>query len=438
MKSIVKGITIALLLSSISFISNASESSAKIKNDLPVKDIKQFVNIMHIVKDYYIKDISDKELYKNAIKGMLSELDPHSTYIEKDEFSILENTTEGKFGGIGLYFEMEDGFAKVISALDDSPAGDAELEPGDKIIKIDNTLVKGLTHEEAVNLIRGAEDTEVKLTIIKNETDAPKIITIIREKIEQASVRTLMLGDYLYARTPIFQVDTGKELIQAIQRKKRKNNIKGFVLDLRYNPGGVVDAAVDMCNALLNKDTIGFDKKIVFTKARASAYNFVYTATTTDILNDLPIVVIVNHGSASASEIVAGCLQDHKRAIILGEQTFGKGSVQGVMTLQNGDGLKLTTALYYTPSGRSIQALGIKPDIIVPEMILPKTNEEIFKYSERSLKGHIKNEKTTHENKDKISRKNKSQSEKEYIEMLKTDYQVNQAINALKAVMLNE
>jgi carboxyl-terminal processing protease len=373
------------------------------------------------IKQNYVQDVSDKELFDNAIKGMLEGLDPHSTFLNEKDFKDLQIGSKGEFGGLGIEVTMEEGFVKVITPIDDTPAFKAGIKPGDFIIEIDGKSVKGMSLNQAVDLMRGKVGAPILLTVARENQNAPLEIKIVREKIKIKSVKYEIIDDkFGYIRISSFQNKTGKSLKNAISdlNTKSKGNIKGYVLDMRNNPGGVLGAAVDVSDAFIKGK-----KKLVFTKGKAADAMYEFTSNNTDLANGKPIVVLINGGSASASEIVAGALQDHKRAIIMGTQSFGKGSVQTVLPITSRTAVKITTARYYTPNGRSIQAKGIEPDIIVENLELSSSlKNEILKESD--LKGHLENT----DNKDKDN-KEKLQNEK-----LKNDYQLSEAINLLKGL----
>ena len=328
---------------------------------LPLDDLRTFTEVFARIKNDYVEPVEDKALLENAIRGMLTGLDPHSSYLIPDDYQELQAGTSGEFGGLGIEVGMEDGFVKVIAPIDDTPAQRAGVEAGDLVIRLDDTPVKGMSLSDAVKVMRGAPGTDIVLTIVREGLDRPIRITITRDVIRVTSVRSRELEPgYGYVRISQFQLRTGESLREAVG-KLRENagdeDLKGLVLDLRNNPGGVLNAAVSVSDAFLNEGTI------VYTEGRMDDAKLTFSAKGSDILDGIPLVVLVNAGSASASEIVAGALQDHRRAVIMGEKTFGKGSVQTILPLGNGSALKLTTARYYTPSGISIQARGIVPDI---------------------------------------------------------------------------
>ena len=344
-------------------------------NDLPIpiEDIRSLSEVFGKVKDKYVEEVTDKQLLEDAIRGMLSGLDPHSTYLDKEAFTELRTSTSGEFGGLGIVVGMEDGFVKVISPIDDTPAQRAGIKAGDLIIRLDEKPVKGMSLDDAVKIMRGRPGTAIKLLIVREGADKPLTVKVTRDRIRVKSVKSRVLEDgFGYVRISNFQERTGQDLRKAIKNLKKKSGgqIKGLVLDLRNNPGGLLDTAVEV------SDTFVTQGNIVSVKGREPRSNQNFDASSSDMINGAPIVVLVNGGSASASEIVAGALQDHKRAVIMGSKTFGKGSVQTVVPLGNGTAIKLTTARYYTPSGRSIQAEGIEPDIVLEDLKLAKTQTE--------------------------------------------------------------
>ena len=328
---------------------------------LPLEDLRTFTEVFAKIKNDYVEPIGDGTLLENAIRGMLSGLDPHSAYLVPDDYQELQAGTSGEFGGLGIEVGMEDGFVKVIAPIDDTPAQRAGVEAGDLVIRLDDTPVKGMSLAEAVKVMRGEPGTDIVLTIVREGVDRPIRITITRDVIHVTSVRSRSIEPgYGYVRISQFQIRTGESLREAVDKLREDagdGDLKGLVLDLRNNPGGVLNAAVSVSDAFLDEGTI------VYTEGRMDDAQLTFSAKGSDILDGVPLVVLVNAGSASASEIVAGALQDHRRAVIMGEKTFGKGSVQTILPLDNGSALKLTTARYYTPSGNSIQARGIIPDI---------------------------------------------------------------------------
>ncbi len=390
---------------------------------LPLEDLQTFTNVFGQIRAKYVDEIDDRTLLRNAIKGMLEGLDPHSTYLDRDSFSELQEHTSGEFGGLGMEVGMENGFVKVIAPIDDTPAEKAGVMSGDLIIKLDQQTVKGLTLQEAVNLMRGVPGSEIVLTIVR-EGGPPFLLTLKRDIIAVKSVRTRMLEpDYGYLRISQFQANTGPGALKAIKKLREKNpGLRGLILDLRNNPGGVLQAAVDISDLFVEGGTI------VYTQGRAKEVETRFSSTTGDQTNGLPLVVLVNGGSASASEIVAGALQDHRRAVIVGTKTFGKGSVQSVLPLSEEHGMKLTTALYFTPNGRSIQAQGIEPDIIVKPAKVTELQPNILSIREADLNRRLDNANGNAED--------APAAEQEDAPLITRDNQLAEALNMLKSISL--
>ncbi len=355
---------------------------------LPLNELRNFSDIFARVKSDYVEDVDDKTLLENAIRGMLTGLDPHSSYLNVDEYKELKIGTTGKFGGLGIQVGMEDGFVKVISPIDDTPAFRAGIESGDLIIRLNDKSVKGMTLNDAVKIMRGDPGTDIKLTVIREGADKPLPFTVTRDIISVQSVKSRILEqDYGYIRISNFQSKTARDLVSELSnlKKENKDELKGLVLDLRNNPGGVLSAAADVSDAFIN------DGKLVYTKGRIANSDFEFNAKPGDIMNGSPVVVLINGGSASASEIVAGALQDHHRAVIMGSKSFGKGSVQTIQELRSGGAVKITTARYFTPSGRSIQGEGITPDIILERYKVTDSKDEAsLRIKESDLSGSIK------------------------------------------------
>lgn len=396
---------------------------------LPVEELRTFSDVFGRIKNDYVVDVDDKELIENAIRGMLSGLDPHSAYLDSEQFTELQVGTTGQFGGLGIEVGMENGFVKVIAPIDDTPAQRAGVEAGDVVIRLDDTPVKGMTLSEAVKVMRGKPGTDIVLTIVREGLDAPIKITITRDIIKVKSVKSRMLEPgYAYLRISQFQSKSADNLVDAINKLKKENggSLDGMVLDLRNNPGGVLNGAVAVSDAFLTKGMI------VYTEGRIADSSLRFNATPDDILDGAPLVVLVNQGSASASEIVAGALQDHKRAIIIGAKTFGKGSVQTILPLSSDSALKLTTARYYTPSGRSIQAEGITPDIeLEPLELSAKEKDGIDPLKEADLSRHLDNGNGDGKKKDKQNGKDVDTEQ-----MLKDDYMLYEALNMLKGLVI--
>ncbi len=400
---------------------------------LPLEDLRTFTEIFAKIKNDYVEPIADKDLLENAIRGMLAGLDPHSAYLVPEDYKELQAGTSGEFGGLGIEVGMEDGFVKVISPIDDTPAYHAGVKAGDLVIRLDDTPVKGMALSDAVKIMRGKPGTDIVLTIVRDGVDRPLNITITRDVIRVTSVKSRMLDPgYGYVRISQFQSRTGENLRQELAKLENEADgpLKGLVLDLRNNPGGVLSAAVSVSDAFL-KDGI-----IVYTEGRLDDAKLKFNAKPTDILDGAPLVVLVNGGSASASEIVAGALQDHNRAIIMGQKTFGKGSVQTILPMDNGSALKLTTAKYYTPSGVSIQATGISPDITLENLKLadsdtPATSRIKEANLARHLQGDAEREKKTDESSDKAK---DSKADKDQRPLARRDYAVYEALNLLKGL----
>jgi carboxyl-terminal processing protease len=356
---------------------------------LPFDELRTFTEVFGRIKQDYVEPVSDKKLLEDAIRGMLSGLDPHSAYLNGEEYKELQEGTSGQFGGLGIEVGMENGFVKVVSPIDDTPAFRAGLKAGDLIIRLDDKPVKGMTLAEAVKIMRGEPGTPIVLTVVREGADAPLKFELTRDIIKVKSVKSRLLEKgYGYVRITSFQSGTGPSLIDALDDLKKENEgpLKGLVLDLRNNPGGVLNAAVEVSDAFIDSGLI------VYTEGRIKNSEMRFNATSDDLLSGAPIVVLINGGSASASEIVAGALQDHKRAIIMGEKSFGKGSVQTILPTSNGAAVKLTTARYFTPSGRSIQAEGIEPDVILPRMKLESVEQaKVESLHEADLSNHLTN-----------------------------------------------
>lgn len=406
-------------------------------NKLPIDDLQRFSTVLESIKNYYVNPIDDHVLFNNAIRGMLNGLDPHSSYLDQDEFADLKVSTTGKFGGIGTEITMEDGFIRVIAPIDDTPAKKAGIEAGDLIIRLNDTAVRGMALREAVDLMRGKPGTTVDLTILRKNHAKPMKITVTRDIINVQSVRHEILDkNNAYLRISQFQNDTGDEVIRQIRTIKKTvgNKLNGLILDLRNNPGGIFEASVATVNAFLNQEQLKYDGLIVYTKGRIATSEIKEYAKGKDILNNLPMVVLINGGSASASEIVAGALQDHKRAIILGTKSFGKGSVQTVLPLRENRGLKLTTALYYTPSGKSIQATGIIPDVLVEHKNMPVISvkeQDLISIKESDLQGHLNTSTTDADNKKNTEVEANTATTNSKIN---NDYQLYEALMVLKAM----
>lgn len=410
------------LLACASLATSQDESVSAEEGRLPLDELRSFADVFNHIRLSYVDEIDDKTLLENAIRGMLSGLDPHSTYLDKKSFDDLQVSTTGEFGGLGLEVGMENGFVKVIAPIDDTPAQKAGIESGDLIIKLDGKPVKGMSLNDAVNEMRGKKDSEIELTIVREGLRQPFDVILKRDIIKVVSVRSKTLEDgYGYIRVAQFQSKTGSEFRKAISTLQETNEeIKGMVLDLRNNPGGILQASVEVVDALLEEGLI------VYTEGRLENSHFEYSATPEDLSNGAPLVVLINGGSASASEIVAGALQDHRRAVIMGTDSFGKGSVQTVVPLSKDQAIKLTTARYYTPNGRSIQAQGIVPDITVERAKIEaiKASDGI---TEADLQGHLSSS-----NGDESDSKKRESKTKETL--FNSDNQLYEALNLLKGL----
>ena len=394
---------------------------------LPLEDLRTFTEVFAKIKNDYVEPIEDTALLEYAIRGMLSGLDPHSSYLVPDDYQELQAGTSGEFGGLGIEVGMEDGFVKVIAPIDDTPAQRAGVEAGDLVIRLDDTPVKGMSLGDAVKVMRGEPGTDIVLTIVREGVDRPIRITITRDVIRVTSVRSRALEPgYGYVRISQFQLRTGESLREAVDELRDEagdDGLKGLVLDLRNNPGGVLNAAVSVSDAFLEEGII------VYTEGRMDDAKLTFSAKGSDILDGTPLVVLVNAGSASASEIVAGALQDHGRAVIMGEKTFGKGSVQTILPLGNGSALKLTTARYYTPSGTSIQARGIVPDIALDRVRVSQLDVGQG-VKEADLARHLESE----GDEDDFKAARQSQQDEVEVPLAQRDYALFEALNLLKGL----
>jgi len=393
---------------------------------LPLDEVRMFTEALDRIRMSYVEEIDDKTLLKNAIRGMLAGLDPHSAYVDSSDFDALQETTTGQFGGLGVEVGRENGYIKVISPIDDTPADRAGIQAGDLIIRIDGKPLREMLPEEAAQLMRGDPGTEVTITVAREGME-PFDLSIVREVIAIASVRSRVLEPgYGYIRISQFRVNTGNELEEEIEKLYEDNDgLKGMIVDLRNNPGGVLQASVNVVDTFISQG------RIVYTEGRLEGKNMSFSANRKTVASDVPLVVLINNGSASASEIVAGALQDHGRAIIMGTRSFGKGSVQTVLPLDEERAIKLTTSLYFTPKGRSIQAQGIVPDIIVDDAFVTRRSRNVSQYNEADLPGRL----------DNANNDEKAQNQDEMAEalisaeeVLVTDYPLNEALNVLKGI----
>jgi carboxyl-terminal processing protease len=409
----------------------AERGNSEIANDaepLPYEDLRTFTEIFGRIKRDYVEPVSDKKLLEDAVRGMLSGLDPHSAYLVAEEYQELKEGTTGQFGGLGIEVTMENGFIKVVSPIDDTPAQKAGIKSGDLFIKLDDKPVKGMSLTDAVKMMRGEPGSKIVLTIVREGLETPLKMTLARDIIKVKSVKSRLLEKgYGYVRISSFQSGTGDALKESLATLIKENggSLKGLVLDLRNNPGGVLNAAVEVSDAFLKSGLI------VYTEGRIENSEMRFNASPDDLLDGAPIVVLINGGSASASEIVAGALQDQKRAVIMGEKSFGKGSVQTILPTSNGAAVKLTTARYFTPSGRSIQAEGIEPDIVLERVKLETLEKPDFiGVKEADLTGHLQNGNGTTKGKREASDKEKDTKQDS------EDYALHEALNLLKGISI--
>ena len=417
------------LASALAVAPSAIADDTESSTDLPLEELRVFAEVFGRIKQDYVEPVDDRKLLNYAIEGMLSGLDPHSAYLDEDDYRDIRVGTSGQFGGLGIEVGMENGFVKVIAPIDDTPAQRAGVLAGDLIIRLDDQPIKGMTLDEAVKLMRGKPGTKIRLTVVREGTDKPIVIEVVRDIIKTVSVKQRMLEPgFGYVRLSQFQARTPEDMLTAIGALKRKasGKLKGLVLDLRNNPGGVLNAAVAVSDAFLTSGTI------VYTEGRIRDSQLKFKAAPDDVLEGAPIIVLVNGGSASASEIVAGALQDHKRAVIMGQQTFGKGSVQTIVPVNERTAVKLTTARYFTPNGRSIQAEGIVPDIELGNVRLTAGEESSARLKEADLARHLSKPADNGETSEKDKRSGAKTDEDD----LDTDYALSEALNLLKGLAI--
>ena len=413
------GMTFGLASPSLAQSSSSSAETYRLLN--------LFGDVFEQVKTKYVEKVDDKQLIEAAINGMLTSLDPHSSYLNMDNFEEMQVDTRGEFGGLGIEVTMEEGFVKVISPIYDTPAEKAGLQPGDFITHIDGTAIRGKTLNDAVEMMRGKVNTDIVLTIIRKGEQAPFDVTLTRAVIKIQSVRAEVKEDIGYIRITKFNEQTFSGLQRAIgdMRDQIGPEIKGLVIDMRNNPGGLLDQAISVSDAFLDKG------EIVSTRPRDTENTERYNARTGDLAEGLPMVVLINDGSASASEIVAGALQDHRRAVIMGTRSFGKGSVQTILPMPGNVALRLTTARYYTPSGKSIQEVGIVPDIIVPQARVESLESDVRR-SEASLSGALRNEDEGTSDAEKDANSRRDDAEQLSID----DYQLSRALDMIRGISL--
>lgn len=387
------------------------------------RQLNLFGDVFERVRGQYVEPVTDETLIENAVQGMLANLDPHSSYLDEDDFADMQVQTRGEFGGLGIEVSMENGFVKVVSPIDDTPAFNAGIEAGDYITHLDEQPVMGLSLSEAVDKMRGKVGEPILITVVREGAEEAMDIKIIRDVIKIQSVRSRVeQNDVGYIRVTVFNQNTMPGVKEAIEniKKETNGNLVGYIIDMRNNPGGLLDQAIEVSDAFLDKG------EIVSTRGRTKKDTKRDNATPGDLAEGKPIIVLVNGGSASASEIVAGALQDHRRALVVGTTTFGKGSVQTIIPLPGHGAMRLTTARYYTPSGRSIQAEGIEPDIIIEQATL--TEDEVRQMTKESdLRGALNND-------SKVDNKKSDEDEKEADK--KKDYQLDRAIDLLRGIII--
>ena len=402
--------------------------------NLIYEQLNLFGEVFDRIRSGYVEDVNSSDLISAAIRGMLTSLDPHSGYMPPESFQDMQVDTRGAFGGLGIEVTQEDGFVKVVSPMDGTPASEAGIQSGDFITHVDGEAILGLTLSEAVDKMRGPVGSEVSLTIVRNLDEEPFDVVIIRDVIKLTAARVRVEDDVIIVRVTTFNEQTTPNIKKGIKEKidelSGKDNVSGFIIDLRNNPGGLLSEAISVSDMFLNQG------EIVSTRGRNNGQSKRYSASKGDLAENKPIIVLINGGSASASEIVAGALQDHKRAVILGTKSFGKGSVQSVIPLGENGAMRLTTARYYTPSGRSIQALGVVPDIIVEQ--LPRLNKEkeedepSTRVTEADLRGALSNDRLSDEEKELLAKEKKIQLKK--IQRRKTDNQLSFALDVISGL----
>lgn len=439
---------------------NASIEEAVAPRPLAPQDLKKLETVIAEIKHYYVKPVSDHELLDNAISGMLYGLDPHSEYLKKEDIESLSALTVGKFGGIGVEVIPYQGLIKVVSPLDDTPAAKAGIKAGDIIVQINNKLVKDMQLHDAIKLMRGPKGSKVTLTILRKNSPKPLLLKISRSIIKIKAVKERLLEKNLgYVRIAFFQESTSLDFAKAVTKLRAQagGSLTGLILDLRNNPGGLLDPAVQVADSLLDTQSDKkFDNIIVYTKGNNKSSFTIAQVTPGELLLGTPLVVLINEGSASASEVLAGALQDYKRAVIVGTKSFGKGSVQTVLYIDDDSALKLTTALYYTPAGRSIQAKGIEPDVVISDIKIPEKtsveDDDVARIDEASLVDHLQNGNDGNDDKDKSAANNNNnvitrptsndgvQSAEENIGngagLIYKDYQLYGALNILRGLMV--
>jgi len=417
-KSLLRGAVTALVLAGAPCM-----AATEPQGQLPLEELRTFADVYNQIRAGYVEEIDDSTLLEYAIQGMLMGLDPHSVYMNKEDFSDLQEGTSGEFSGLGLEVGMEDGYITIISPIDGSPAAAANLQSGDVILKLDNAPVQGMSLNEAIEQMRGPKGSKIELTIGRPGTSQPFNVTLVRDTIKVASVRGRWLEPgYGYIRIAQFQLNTGEDVAKELAKLQKKGELKGLVLDLRNNPGGVLSASVSVSDLFLDGGPV------VYTEGRLPNSDMHFDARPGDAIDGTPIVVLINAGSASASEIVAGALQDRGRAVVMGSDSFGKGSVQTILPLSESRAIKLTTARYFTPNGRSIQAEGIVPDILVDRAKVTAYNNA-GQITEADLSGHLGNG-----NGESDAKKSRASSARAASELLASDNQLYEALTLLKGI----
>jgi carboxyl-terminal processing protease len=421
-------ITKCLLAALAVAVSTTAPAALEEQGKLPLDELRTFADVFNQIRVGYVEEIDDSTLLEYAIQGMLMGLDPHSVYLTEDAFQNLQDSTSGEFTGLGLEVGMEDGYVKIISPIDGSPAAAAGLQSGDIILKLDKAPVKGMSLSEAIDIMRGPKGSEINLTIGRPGESQPFEVTVVRDVIKVASVRQRWLEPgYGYIRIAQFQSATGADVSTSLEKLMGEQELKGLVLDLRNNPGGILRASVDVAGLFMDGGTV------VYTEGRLANSEMYYKAQDKDSSEGVPLVVLINGGSASASEIVAGALQDHGRAVVMGTHSFGKGSVQTILPLSESRAVKLTTALYFTPDGRSIQAEGIAPDILV-ERAKVTTYDNAPRITEADLSGHLDNANGNGNGNGKNGAQKSTSSRKLSSELLSSDNQLYEALTLLKGL----
>lgn len=403
---------------------HAEQTSAE--QTLPLEQIRLFAEVYSKIKQLYVDEVSDEKLLNDAIDGMINGLDPHSAYVRGDSYQSLKEGTRGKFGGVGVEIVEDKQGLRIVTPIDDSPASDVDLRAGDIIIKVDDTFTRNMSLQQAVDIMRGEPGSELTLTVLRDGEDMPLEKTLTREIIQARTVTgEWLLPGFAYMRISQFQSGTAASLRDQLldMQENTESPMRGLLLDLRNNPGGLLNSAVGVSDVFLDKGTI------VSTRGRSSGNQSKFSASAKDYIDAVPIVVLINQGSASAAEIVAGALQENQRALIVGKPSFGKGSVQTIVNLSDNKALKITTALYYTPSGVSIQARGIQPDITVEQRELKARNDNRIDYNEASLNKHLSVDDAENESP-------KTKVDAKIADRLERDFQLKEALNILQGIAL--